>query len=427
MSVVQATVAWSFLFLSLVGAAYTFNAYVPIRRVRVLFVLSFFAGWLTAELALQHIVLQAIGTAVFIALGALSIWPGQLGLAITVVSWLGLFGLYLESRKARRSFDDALADLPQPENPQRLPVSHIANPFLHRRRGVRVEKDVIYRKVAGRKLKLDVVLPREPGHGRPAIIQIHGGAWIVGSKREQGWPLLGHLAANGWVGFNVNYRLSPAATWPAHIEDVKYALKWIRERADDYGIDPNFVAVTGGSAGGHLTSLMGLTANDPEYQRGFEGADTTVQAAVPVYGVFDFTNRLGTQVDMMRSFLLEKLVMKRFFDRNLEAYRRASPIDRVHPGAPPFLVVHGNRDTLAPVRDARLFVETLSTTSNSGVYYAELPGAQHAFDLFNSPRLARMLDGVLRFLEAERQRAQKAEPIGVERETPASIRAAASS
>jgi acetyl esterase/lipase len=253
-------------------------------------------------------------------------------------------------------------------------------------------------------------MPDEPGRGRPAIMQIHGGAWIIGDKREQGWPLIGHLAANGWVCFNVNYRLSPAATWPDHLVDLKYALAWIRAHADDYGVDPSFVAVTGGSAGGHLAAMMALTANDPEYQPGFEHADTSIQAAVPVYAVYDFTNRLGTMLDRFRTQMLEPMIMKAFLDEGPEKFHRASPIDRVHPGAPPFLVVHGDRDTLAPVEDARLFVETLRETSRCDVVYAELRGAQHAFDIFASPRTARMLDGTLRFLTSMREQAQAAGP-----------------
>ena len=238
-------------------------------------------------------------------------------------------------------------------------------------------------------------------------MQIHGGAWIIGDKREQGWPLIGHLAANGWVCFNVNYRLSPGATWPEHLIDLKYALKWIREHADEYGVDPDFIAVTGGSAGGHLTAMMGLTANDPEYQPGFEDADTRVQAAVPVYGVYDFTNRLDTMDELrFRKRMLEPLIMKAFSDKEPEKFTRASPIDRVHADAPPFLVVHGDRDTLAPVEDARLFVECLSEVSRAPVRYAELRGAQHAFDIFASPRTARMVDGTLRFLSAMRARAK---------------------
>jgi acetyl esterase/lipase len=289
-----------------------------------------------------------------------------------------------------------------------MPFIQLLMPFRFRRHGVKVIRNVTYREAAGKTLRLDVAMPEEPGANRPAIMQIHGGGWIIGDKREQGWPLIGHLAANGWVCFNVNYRLSPAATWPDHLIDLKYALKWIREHADEYGIDPNFVAVTGGSAGGHLTAMMALTANDPEYQPGFESANTTLQAAVPVYGVYDFTNRLGTMLDSFRPQMLEPMIMKAFFEKEPEKFHRASPIDRVHPDAPPFLIVHGDRDTLAPVEDAQLFAETLRNTSSSAVKYTELRGAQHAFDIFASPRTARMLDGVLRFLTAMRGHAKTA-------------------
>jgi acetyl esterase/lipase len=156
--------------------------------------------------------------------------------------------------------------------------------------------------------------------------------------------------------------------------------------------------------------MMGLTANDPEYQTGFEDADTTVQAAIPIYGIFDFTNRLGTQQPQMRKTLLEPWVIKAFFDQEPDSFHRASPLDRIHPDSPPFLIIHGNRDTLAPVRDARLFAERLRETSRAPVIYAELAGAQHAFDVFASPRTARMLDGALRFLTAMRERARSSLP-----------------
>jgi acetyl esterase/lipase len=404
----ETLVAWLFLGVSLVGAVFTLNAFIPVRRVPALFVPSFFGSWLTAELALHHIVWQAIATVLFVQFGALSHWPGLLGMGITVASWLGLLILFRDGHKTRHTFDDALADLAEPADAVRLPLSQLVMPFRFRRRGVNVLRDITYREIAGKKLRLDVAVPQEPGVNRPAIMQIHGGAWIIGDKREQGWPLIGHLAANGWVCFNVNYRLSPAATWPDHLVDLKYALKWIREHAEEYGVDPSFVAVTGGSAGGHLTAMMGLTANDPEYQPGFEDADTSVQAAVPVYGVYDFTNRLNTMLARFRPQMLEPIIMKAFFDREPEKFHRASPIDRVHPDAPPFLIIHGDRDTLAPVQDARLFAETLQNTSHAPVTYTELRGAQHAFDIFASPRTARMLDGTLRFLTAMHGRAKNA-------------------
>jgi acetyl esterase/lipase len=401
-------VAWLFLAVSLVGAVFTLNAFVPVRRVPAFFVPSFFGSWLTAELALHHIVWQAIATVFFVQFGALESWPGMVGLAITFASWLGLLILFHDGYKTRHTFDDALADLAELSEAARMPVRQLIMPFRFRRRGVEVIRNVAYRQIAGKTLRLDVAMPKDPGVNRPAIMQIHGGAWIIGDKREQGWPLIGHLAANGWVCFNVNYRLSPAATWPDHLSDLKYALKWIREHADEYGVDPSFVAVTGGSAGGHLTAMMGLTANDPEYQPGFEDADTSTQAAVPVYGVYDFTNRLGSMLDRFRPQMLEPMIMKAFYDREPEKFQRASPIDRVHPKAPPFLIVHGDRDTLAPVEDARYFAKVLRETSLAPVAYTELKGAQHAFDIFASPRTAHMLDGTLRFLTAMRERAKNA-------------------
>jgi len=402
----EATVAWLFLGASLIGVVFTLNAFMPVRRIPALFVPSFFGSWLTAELALHHIVWQAIVGLSFVGFGALSAWPGLVALGLTLASWFGLMALFHHGRRTRHTFDGVLADLPELDDADRMPIGQLLMPFRFRRRGVKVIRNVTYREVAGKILRLDVAMPEEPGFNRPAIMQIHGGGWIIGDKREQGWPLIGHLAANGWVCFNVNYRLSPAATWPEHLVDLKYALKWIHEHADEYDIDPSFVAVTGGSAGGHLSAMMGLTANDPEYQPGFEDADTAVQAAVPVYGVYDFTNRLGTMQERFVPQMLEPMIMKAFWEKEPEKFHRASPIDRVHPNAPPFLIVHGDRDTLAPVEDARLFAESLQTVSHSEVMYTELRGAQHAFDIFASPRTARMLDGTLRFLTAMHERAK---------------------
>jgi acetyl esterase/lipase len=230
------------------------------------------------------------------------------------------------------------------------------------------------------------------------LLYIHGGGWTVGDKREQGLPLIHHLARNGWVCFSANYRLSPGGTFPDHLADVKAALVWVREHGAEYGADTSFVAVAGGSAGGHLAALMGLTENDEEYQPGFESADTSVEASVPIYGVYDMTNRLGVQSDQYVPMLMEPLVMKAFLEDEPEKFHRASPLDRVHTDIPPFLVIQGDRDTLAPVQEARAFADRLSEASESLVVYMEFPGAQHIFDLFYSYQSARMVEGVLAFL-----------------------------
>ena len=144
---------------------------------------------------------------------------------------------------------------------------------------------------------------------------------------------------------------------------------------------------------------MALTANDPEYQPGFEDADTSVQAAVPFYGVYDFTNRNGTHAARSScNWLLEPLVMKAFLADEPERFAEASPLDHVHADAPPFFVIHGDNDTLAPVEDARVFAERLGETSKAPAFYVELHGAQHAFDVFSSVRTRRVIKSVYRFL-----------------------------
>ena len=394
---------WIYLALSVWAALFTLTAVVPVRRNRVLFLPAFFSAWLTIELAPHHLVIQVLTTLAMGRFGAFGSWPGWVGLAISLVSWSVLVTIVLQGRQSAVTLREALADLADDGPAPRLPLRYKVFPFAMGRRGVRVRRNITFARVAGKVLRLDVHHPRAPGEGRPAVLQIHGGGWVLGDKREQGIPLLQHLAANGWVGFNANYRLSPGATFPDHLVDLKRALAWIRAHGADYGADPDFVCVTGGSAGGHLTALMALTANDPRYQPGFEHVDTSLRAAVPFYGVYDFTNRLGTWGPDVLPMLWEPHVIKAFIAEEPERFAEASPIDRVHAGAPPFLVIHGDRDTLAPVEDAREFVERLRAVSHQPVLYAELHGSQHAFDVFPSVRTGHAIEAVERFLRAVRE------------------------
>src|SRR5262249_34564568 len=146
----------------------------------------------------------------------------------------------------------------------------------------------------------------------------------------------------------------------------------------------DYVVVTGGSAGGHLTAMMGLTANDPEWQPGFEDADTSVQAMMPFYGIYDWTGRAADRhADGLRD-LLEKHAGKRKYADAPEVYANASPINHVRADAPPAMLVHGDLDTLAPATEARVFVDQLRAASTQPVVYVELKGAHHAFEVFNS-------------------------------------------
>jgi acetyl esterase/lipase len=207
------------------------------------------------------------------------------------------------------------------------------------------------------------------------------------------------LAAEGWVCVSTNYRLSPRATWPEHLVDCKRALAWVREHIAEYGGDPDLVCVTGGSAGGHLAAMVGLTANEPRYQPGFEAADTTVAAAVPFYAVYDLVDLFGPDgVGARVAQRLARWLMGASPDEDRAAFEDASPVQHVAPDAPPFFVIHGSADNLVPVRQARRFVERLRDTSSEPVLYAEVPGASHAFDVFHSTRTSNAVAAVGRFL-----------------------------
>ncbi len=404
-------VPWLFLAVSVWGALFTWVAIRPPRRPRWMSIPVFFAGWLTGELALHHIAWQALATLGFALAGAFSAWPGWLGLGITLASWAGLTASLRTARAAHAVVERSLAQALGPDYSSRVhpevakrhaappsPSAQRVNPFAFRDLEVRVVRDVAYAPEHGKRGLLDIYAPKSGVRDAPVLLQIHGGGWMIGEKRQQAQPLMVHLARRGWVCVAANYRLSPKATFPDHIVDCKRALRFVRDRIEEYGGDPGFVAATGGSAGGHLSSLLALSAGDPAFQPGFEAAETEVEACIPFYGVYDFTNAFRTQPDDGILRVLERFIMKKPFAAHRADYERASPMHRIHAGAPPFLVIHGTHDSLAPVDEARLFVELLRKTSRAAVGYVELPEAQHAFELFHSPRTSHVIQAVDRFL-----------------------------
>lgn len=401
-------VPYLFLVASVVGCWFTYNAYRPVFTPAPLAVASFFAGWLTAELAAHHLLWQVAASAVFVCCGALEAWPGWLALGFTAISWVGLLVLCRNALDARRAIDTALGDALGTDygewSTHRLPsdLAHspewrqIAFPLPVRHPDVERVRDVTFFQSGSLRLKLDVYRPRHRPARRPALLYVHGGAWIIGSKDQQGLPLMQHLAARGWVCFGTSYRLSPRATFPDHLIDVKRAIAWIREHGASFGADPDFVIIAGGSAGGHLASLAALTANEPAYQPGFEDADTSLSGCVGLYGVYDFVDKDGVHHNNGMKNLLERYVMKAKRATSADAFTRASPIHRVHEAAPPFLLIHGELDTLVPVDEARRFASKLRE-AGVPVVYAEIPGAQHAFELFPSLRSMRVVQGISRF------------------------------
>jgi acetyl esterase/lipase len=392
---------------SLAGLAVTANGYQPLSKRGYLSMYAFSFGVFASELPLQLLVSQ------FALLAAvtrkLSPRLRRFSWLVSALSWLGLVGLNRLGHQSKLTLTAALdaglgtdrraesGDLwKRPagggtaKSPGVVRMMRIYGDYAH-------DTDISYGEYGSRNY-LDIW--RRPdldrGGRAPVLLQVPGGAWMVGNKRQQAYPLMSHLAELGWVCVAINYRLSPRSTWPDQIVDVKRALAWTKEHIAEYGGDPDWVAITGGSAGGHLSSLAALTANDPQFQPGFEDADTSVRAALPFYGLYDFTRT--DAIHPMMAPMLGKYVFKLRRAELREAFRVASPITYVSAEAPPFFVLHGRNDSLIPVEQGRAFSARLRELSRQPVVYAELPFAQHAFDIFGSARATHAALAVEQFL-----------------------------
>jgi acetyl esterase/lipase len=366
------------------------------------------ATWPVAELPGQYLGAQAVATGAALVRGAASTSTGRAALALNGATMLGLALMRRRAAAAGAVLDAALVEglgsdygsrVVRPRHPG-PGAADAGTPGVYRMARIRSsyahDADISYGP-AGKANLLDVWRrPDLPADAKaPVLLQIPGGAWTTGNKQAQAYPLMSHLAERGWVCVAVNYRLSPGAVWPAHIVDVKRALTWVRANIGRYGGDPGFVAVTGGSAGGHLSALAALTPNDPAFQPGFEDADTTVQAAVPFYGQYGLTEQ---HVRPETLGWWEKKVLKQPLAEARRLYEEASPIHRVRPDAPPFFLIHGASDVLLYPAQARAMARALRKTSTSPVVYAELPGATHSFDTFGAPRATAAAHAVERFL-----------------------------
>ncbi|MGY2703695.1 alpha/beta hydrolase fold domain-containing protein [Nocardioides sp. HB32] len=399
----------SFLRRQLVTAALTANAIRPLPGYRTA-IPSFAAGWLTTELAPHLLGLTAADT----ALHAVRRPRGRGGLALAALNLAGQAYLVDQARRVQKDAEDALAEgigadyaeqLDELPTPAELatPWRKLVNPFRMRNADVVVEKDIAYAPEHGKRGLLDVYRPaagdRRGQEAAPVLLQVHGGAWTIGTKDQQGIPLMQHLAAKGWVCVAINYRLAPRDPFPAQIIDVKRAIAWIRGNIEEYGGDPEYLAITGGSAGGHLAALAAVTPNDPAYQPGFEEADTSVAVAVPHYGVYDFAGSTGLRsAEQMRDRFLAPRVVRRTWAETPKVFEAGTPLLRITDEAPDFFVLHGAHDSLVSVEQARLFVQRLRERSGATVVYAELPGAQHAFDVFPSIRSAHVVRAIDRYL-----------------------------
>ena len=399
--------------VSVVSFAFTANGYRPLTKHGYGSLYAFGYGVFASELPMQVLGAQLIAQAA--VLRRLPTRIRQFSLLMFALSWLGLLGLRHIGHKANEPLTAALdaglgtgrrtesvglwqrpaAQGATTKKPGVVRMLRIYRDYAH-------DGDISYGEAGSRNhfdiwRRPDLVSFQDRNGRAPVLLQVPGGAWMTGNKRGQAHPLMSHLAELGWVCVAINYRLSPRSTWPDHIVDVKRAIAWTKENIADYGGDPDWIVITGGSAGGHLSSLAALTPNDPQFQPGFEDTDTRVQAAVPFYGVYDFTPSDGSMHPLMVP-VVAKQVFKLSRNEIEEPFRNASPIAHIHEDAPPFFVLHGRNDSLIPVEQARSFTARLREVSRQPVVYAELPCAQHAFEIFGSARAAHAAVAVEQFL-----------------------------
>lgn len=334
-------------------------------------------GMIVSELAPWYLVARGLIAWAFVAAGALEVRIGQMGIALFVLSELGLLVLIGRSVRAARYAGQRPGVLDLLRVTRRLPE------------GVTLTREVPY----WEGFTLDAYrLPTVTA--APALVYLHPGSWMRGRPGRQALHLFYRLAAAGWVILDIRYPLSPRATFPEHVIGVKRAIAWAKDGGGALGIDPANVAIAGASSGAHLAALAALTWDHADLQPGFERADTSVIACVPHYGIYDLLLRNATRYDWP---FIAQHVMKARPEEAPDLYRLGSPLDLVRPDAPPFLVIHGEYDSAVLAGESRHLVEALRSCG-APVEYHEVAGAQHGFDAIASVRTRAVGDLVAAFL-----------------------------
>ncbi|MDA8744879.1 alpha/beta hydrolase [Rubripirellula amarantea] len=234
------------------------------------------------------------------------------------------------------------------ENPAAAPVKLSASA------AVELVEGVVYSTAGDVELKLDLAKPSDTDKPLPCVVVIHGGAWRQGDRRSHLNDIRG-LAEHGYVAATISYRFCPEHRFPAQVDDVRNAVRFLREHANDYGIDASRLGAMGFSAGAHLAMLLGVM--EDEHQ-----PTSKVQAVVSYFGPTDFTqpNIPDISVPLLADFIGGSLAEKP------ESYRQASPITFVDSTDAPILLFQGTNDPLIPVNQAVLMAERMSKHNVDG-------------------------------------------------------------
>lgn len=263
---------------------------------------------------------------------------------------------------------------------------------------VTAEQDVVYGEAGGQKLLLDAFRPTAPSSTpRPVVIFIHGGGWAAGSKEDFKDAAIA-LAKNGYVTFSLNYRLAVKGknTWPAQLDDVQRAVRWIRAHAETYGIDPERIGAIGHSAGGHLVSCLGTRETRDNADPALAKYSSRVTCVVSMSGPVDLVTRESRDGDG---------IVQNFLGGTAEAKaaeaKDASPLYFVDAKTVPTLIIHGKLDTLVPVQQAERFDAALRK-ANVETHLLVFEDESHGIS--NKKNADRMIREVLQFLQQHLQK-----------------------
>ena len=210
--------------------------------------------------------------------------------------------------------------------------------------GIKFERDVVYGKTGDVELKLNLARPETPDGPRPCVVFIHGGGWAAGDRTQhdkQTWDFV----QRGYVSATIGYRFAPKYVFPAQVEDVKCAVRFLRAHAEEYGIDPTRFGAVGFSAGGHLSLMLGVMdkGDGLEGDGGWPDQSSKVQAVVNFFGPTDFTMEYPpASRDIVKNFIGGTMTEK------TDAYKAASPVTYINAGDAPILSFQGTKDPLVP-------------------------------------------------------------------------------
>ena len=239
---------------------------------------------------------------------------------------------------------------------------------------VSIKEGIVIGEGGGRSLKADIFLPPLEEKSRPAVLFIHGGGWIEGDRSQlRGYGIL--LARLGFVCMCNSYRLSNESIWPAQIQDVNCAIRYLRANATDLGLDPNRIGVSGNSAGGHL-SLMAAATNYDQIFEGEGGSNEVSSEIKAVCAIYPPTTI--RQLEMLNP-LENAFLMLMGKEAKKEDFDKASPLNYVTKDYPPCMLIHGSTDSVVRLKDSTKFYEKLIEFNRPASLHI-FSEEEHAFD-----------------------------------------------